>query len=122
WIGDDRTTGTAVGEFDGVVAPNLSAFGGAWIGERVGLVGSVGLARLTSTRWVGDVYQSRHRGVFRPELDVRFLLSPRAQGRPVPWLVAGVYGDVPSAREVSNGFTDEEQDAADEAAYIDRAR
>jgi hypothetical protein len=122
WVDESRTSGVAVGEFDGVVRPALAAFGGAWISNRVGLVGSLGVARLQSTTWSGDTWRQRHWGVFRPEVDLRISLTGRAVGRPSPWLFLGLYGDIPSARDTSNGYSEVEQDAADEDAWAERAR
>lgn len=121
WVDEERTSGTGVGEFDGVVAPSLTAFGGAWLG-RFGLSGALGIARLQSTTWTGEVYRQRHWGVLRPSIDARWALTERALARPVPWLLVGAHGDVPSARDVSNGYTTEEQEAADVAAYEERLR
>lgn len=122
WVEDGRSTGTGVGEFDGVVAPGLRAWAGAWLSERVGVTGSLGMARVTSTTWVEDTWRSRHRGVLRPGVDLRVSLLRRGDDRPRPLFLLGVYGDVPSARETSNGFTEEEQLLADEDALIDRTR
>jgi hypothetical protein len=122
WVDDGRTSGVGVGEFDGMVRPALTGFGGAWISRRLGLVGTLGVARLQSTTWVGDTYRHRHWGVVRPGLDLRIALSGREVGRPAPWVLVGVHGDIPSARDVSNGYTDDEQEQADETAYVDRAR
>lgn len=122
WVEEDRTSGTAVGEFDGTVRPVASAFGGVWFNKFVGLQVGVGLARVTSTTFVDDTFRSRHQGVFRPSLDLRFGWMEQRLQRPVPWFLLGVYGDVPSARDVSNGYTEEEQTAADEGAATDRAR
>lgn len=122
WVDDDRTSGLAVGEFDGAVRPNLMPFFGGWVSERVGLVGSIGFARLSNTTWTSDIYRQRHWGVVRPALDLRIGLTNRREGWPHLWLVGGLYGDIPSARDVSNGYTAEEQELADETALSERAR
>ena len=121
-VDDGRTTGTGVGEFDGTVWPSMRAFGGAWLSERFGLTGGLGIARLTTTAWVGDEWQSRHVGVLRPSLDLRASLLKRSDDRPRPLLLLGGYGDIPSARFTSDSFTDAEQDQADEVAAEERAR
>jgi hypothetical protein len=122
WVDEGRTTGTGVGEFDGTVWPSLRAFGGAWLSERFGLTGGLGIARLTTTTWTGDTWRSRHVGVVRPSLDGRVSLLPRSDSRPRPLLLLGGYGDIPSARDTSNAFTDAEQELADEDAAVERAR
>jgi hypothetical protein len=122
WVEEGRTSGTAVGEFDGTARPLFSAFGGVWFDRHIALVLGLGMARLTSTSEADDIYVQRHWGVFRPSLDLRFGWAPQRLHRPVPWVLLGMYGDVPSARDVSNGYTEEEQAAADESASTERAR
>ncbi len=122
WVEEGRTSGTAVGEFDGAVRPVFGAFGGYWFNKYVALQVGLGMARVTHTSRVDDIYRSQHWGVFRPSLDLRFGWMEQGVRRPVPWFLLGVYGDVPSARDVSNGFTDEEQAAADESATVERYR
>jgi hypothetical protein len=121
WVADDRTTGTGVGEFDGTTRPSLQPFGGAWFGP-VGLAASIGIARLTASSTADDVRRQRHWGVIRPGLDLRVALTERAGSKPIPWAVIGVAGSIPSARDVSNGFTDAEQAEADRAAQAERVR
>ncbi len=126
WVDEGRTSGLAVGELDGAVRPALSGFFGAWVSNRVALLGSIGVARLTSTTFTDggegeDTYRSRHWGVIRPALDVR--LAPWRHDHMVSaWAVVGVHGDIPSARDVSNAYTEEEQEIADETAAEDRIR
>ena len=122
WVADDRATGTAVGEGDGVVRPNLQAFAGAWVSERVGLTGTLGLARLTATTFQGETWINRHRGVIRPGVDLRVSLLRRSDDRPRPLVLVGLYGDIPSARIASEGFDAEEEEQADLDAAVDRAR
>lgn len=122
WVDEGRTSGVVVGEHDGVVAPALSGFLGWEIGSRVALTGHLGVARLTNTTLVDDVLTTTHWGVFRPGLDVRWSLAERTPGRAHAFLFLGGHANIPSARERSNGFTDEEQQAADEQAKVERAR
>jgi hypothetical protein len=122
WSEQDRTSGVLVGEFDGTVRPNMEAYGGAWLGNHLGFSASVGIARLTNTTWVdSENWEQRHWGVIRPSFDLR--VSPWKPGdHPRPWLHLGMHGDIPSSRSVSNAFTEEEQAAADDLAYDERAR
>ncbi len=122
WIDDERTTGLAVGEQDGTVSPALSAFFGGWLTDRFALQGSLGVARLTSTTWVGEVWEQRHWGVVRPGVDARLALMRPRDRWPLPWAILGLYGDIPSARTTSNGFDETEQEEADLLATSDRAR
>jgi hypothetical protein len=75
---------------------------------------------LQTTTWVGETYQQRHWGVVRPSLEGRFSFIRRENRWPIPWAILGVYVDVPSARDVSNAYSPEEQQAADETAEVER--
>jgi len=122
WLEDGRSSGLSVGEFDGTVDPSLSVFGGAWWHPRVATTGRLGIARLQNTTQVGDVVTQRHWGVIRPAIDLRWALVKPAPLRPYPWLLVGIHGDIPSARDTSNGYSKPEQRAANENATIERAR
>lgn len=122
WVADERTTGTAVGEFDGFVDPVLSALGGAWVSDHLGFMGSIGMARLTTTQWTGTTWRQRHWGVVRPAVEARWAFGERVAGRPCAWASIGMHGDVPSARDTSNGYTPDEQESADVDAYAERLR
>ncbi len=122
WIDDQRTSGLSVGEFDGIARPSLQFFAGAWTGSRVAVLGSLGVARLQNTTLVDDVYRQRHWSVVRPAVETRLAFVDVVQSKPIPWLLIGLYGDIPSVRDVSNGYTKEEQEAADELAGTERAR
>lgn len=116
FVDEGRTSGTAVGEFDGSVRPVLSAYGGAWFNRYVGLSVGLGLATLSTETAAEDTYRQRTWGVFRPSLDLRFGWIERKVRFPIPWVVVGAYGDVPTVVDVSNAYTAEEQEAADVAA------
>ena len=122
WVDEGRTSGTGVGEFDGTVRPLMSAFGGVWFSKYVGLAFGVGLAQQVNATRVDDVYRQRFVGVFRPHVDLRVgWMEPRPHF-PIPWVVVGAYGDVPFARDVSNAYTADEQEAADDTAQNERYR
>jgi len=122
WVEEGRTSGAGVGELDGTVRPALQAHGGLWLGERVALGGSVGVARLQQTARSQDVWRQKHVGVVRPALDLRLAFADAAAQRAQPWLLVGAHVDVPSARDTSNGYTEDEQQAADRAATTERER
>ncbi|MFK7927295.1 MAG: hypothetical protein AB8H79_03855 [Myxococcota bacterium] len=121
-VDDGRTTGRGVGEFDGTVWPNLRAFAGAWVGERVGLTGTLGVARSTVTSWADEVWVSRSVGVVRPSFDVRVSLLKRSDARPRPLLLVGAHVDVPTATVSGNGLSEDEQTQAELDAAEQRAR
>jgi hypothetical protein len=121
WVIEERTTGTGVGEFDGTVRSALTPFAGAWI-QRVGLLGTLGVSRISTSSRTDGVIRQRHWGVVRPGLDVRWALRPRDRSGPTPWLMLGAMGSIPSARDTSNGYSEPEQDQADQGATVDRVR
>lgn len=122
FVDEGRTSGTGVGEFDGTVRPVLSAFGGAWFSRWIGLSGGLGMARYGSRSGTTEAQRRRHWMVVRPHLDLRIGWLERRQRFPVPWVVVGAYGDIPSVRDASSTFTEEEQEAADRAAQDERYR
>lgn len=122
WVEDGRTSGTGVGEFDGTVRPQLAAFAGIWLKNRWGITGGVGVARLQQTTWAEDVYLHRHWAVVRPSIDVRYSLISRDKSVPIPWIVLGAHGTIPSAGEQSNGFSEDEALQAEINGQVQRAR
>jgi len=109
-----------VGEFDGAVRPNLQGFGGAWFGDYFGLSLGFGLARITTTRSDAEDSAQQHWGVFRPSLDARFTWMKRKLHRPTLWGFLGAYGDIPSVRDVSSDYTEEEAELADVSEQNER--
>lgn len=122
WVDEGDTTGLVVGGLDGIARPQLLAYGGAWLTDHVGAQASLGVARLQTTTWVGDVFTQRHWGVVRPGVDLRVSALERSDPRPIPWMLLGAHVDVPSARDTSNGYTGDESVAAQETATADRRR
>jgi hypothetical protein len=122
WVLEGQTTGLVVGGLDGFVRPQIVPYGGAWFWDRLGIHGSLGMARLQTTTDTDDVVSQRHWGVVELAADVRVALLKRTDPRPNPWVFVGGHVDVPSARDVSDGYTDDEQELADETATADRER
>jgi hypothetical protein len=122
WVEEQRTSTFAVGELDGFSRPSLSFYAGAWTGPRVQLTGSLGMARLQSTTVIDGVYRQRFWGVARPGFDGRWLFADPDDRWPIPFLLTGLYASVPTARDLSNGYTKEEQGVADAQAESERAR
>lgn len=121
-VGEQRTSGLLVSSADGFARPQVQLDVGAWLTNYLALQGSVGVARATVTTWTGEVYAQQHWGVVRPGVDLKLRPGRRNPGLPVPWALLGAHVDIPSARDVSNGYTVEEQLDADDAAGIDRVR
>lgn len=119
WVEEGRISGEGVGEFDGVVRPAIQPFVGAWFGPRVGLLGSVGVASLSTRSLVGDDVSRRSHTVVRPSVDLRVALRTE---NPRVWSAASLHADIPSAVDRSTAYTDEEQEAADVAAQNTRYR
>ncbi len=122
WVDESRTSGTAVGEFDGTVRPVLGAFGGAWFSRVVGLSVELQYAQIDRGSRTEDTRSLIRTAVLRPALDLRFgWMEPRERA-PIPWVFVGVYGDIPIVGNRSTGFTEDEQASADEAAADTRYR
>ncbi|MFT6144279.1 MAG: hypothetical protein ACJATT_001105 [Myxococcota bacterium] len=119
WVQEGRTSGESVGEFDGVVRPGIQPYVGAWFSPRIGLLGSVGVASLSTSTFIGDNVSRRSHTVVRPSIDLRVALRPES---PTVWTVASVHADIPSAVDRSTVYTDEEQEAADIGASNTRSR
>ncbi len=109
------TSGTGVGEFDGILRPALTFHGGLAFGADTVLC-DLGVARVTTTRWLDDGYAQRHVGGLRLGGTWRHDLARSATGRAMAWGEIGVYGVVPSARDVSDAYNEAEQEDADESA------
>jgi hypothetical protein len=128
WVAEDRTSGVAVGEWDGFVRPSVQAFAGAWTRGRVGAVGTLGIARLATSTWSGEEVSRRAWMVVRPGAELRLRVGPLpdptdARPRsPRPWLLASAWGDIPAATDRSTSYTAEEQEAATASAAEERAR
>ena len=119
WVDEGNTTGTGVGEFDGVLVPALR-FRGGWEGPRLALLGGLSVARSTDTLWAGSGYSQSHEGALRLALDTRYALDAGDRADPIPWVEGGLYGVIPSARVVSDTYTEEEQATAEEGASLTR--
>lgn len=122
WVEDARTSGVEVGEFDGTVRPSLMAYGGAFVGERVGFSGSLGIARLGNLTTGDDLTTQRWWMVVRPATDLRVGLLRRSVRRPVPYLLGGLHFDIPSVGDRSEAYTKKEQEAVDGAVLVEVAR
>jgi hypothetical protein len=124
WTAEAQGSGLVVGELDGFVNPALKAHVGAWLNSSFAVTVNIGTARILTTTWNDDIFLQQHWGVVRPGFDLR--LAPwRTDPRlPRPWLTIGAYMDLASSRDVSNGYTEAEQEEASgiAAGHINRLR
>lgn len=121
WEGDTRSTGVLVGPFDGFLDPNLSAYGGVWLHPRLGLAGSLGVARVQNTSQTGDVQATRLWQSVRPELTLRWRLVPPTAQRPSVWVSLSGHAALATVRDRSNAYSKKEQTQADENAQREQA-
>ena len=120
WV-ESQSTGTLVGEFDGMLVPALTGFGG-WAGAHDAVLGGFGAASVSATSGVGLAGSGVRVGVVRPSVDYRRYLLGRDPGRATAYLQGGVYAAVPFARTWSDSFTEDEQAAQDVLAAETRAQ
>lgn len=114
-IEDGQTSGTGVGEFDGILSPPLTAWAGI-INDRRAWLGGASVAWRSTSTWAGSQRTTRRRGGVRLALDHRsYLVSPDPDTI-APWLQAGLYGIIPFAAEYSDAWTAEEALAMDAVA------
>jgi hypothetical protein len=119
-VEDEWTSGTGVGEFDGLLRPALTPYAGVGLGKTTVLVG-LGVALARTTTWTAESRSSVSAGGFRPSVDVQRDFGVGSE-RIQPWLGAGLYGIWPIARNVDQADTNEEADAADEGATATKFR
>jgi len=120
-IEDGQTSGTGVGEFDGLLSPPLTAWGGV-INERSAWLGGVSVAWRSSTSWAEEQRTTSRRGGVRLSIDHRtYLVSPDPYSVS-PWIQVGVYGIVPFASEYSDAWSDDEALAMAAVAAEERSR
>ena len=125
WTAEEQTSGLLVGEFDGFVNPSLKTHIGFWATANFGVSTSLGMARMQTTNWSQDnVFRQAHWGVVRPGLDLRYAPISGSEKLPRLWLSLGGYIDIASSRDVSNGYTESEQELASQIAtsQVDRLR
>ena len=120
-VDEDRTSGTGVGEFDGVLSPPLSAWGGVLNDRKAWLFG-IAVAYQGDTAWSGNQRSTSRRGGVRLALDHRYYLVSPDQDTPSPWIQAGLYGIVPIASEHSDAWNDDEAAEMDAVAAEARTR
>jgi hypothetical protein len=119
WVSEDRTSGTGVSEMDGWLQPALTFHGGVQQ-DRWALLGSFAVARLTTTTWLADGRDQTHVGALRLGLGYRRYLGLPELDRVQAFGDAGLYGVIPSARVLSDSYTEAEQNDADEGAAYTR--
>lgn len=121
WVDAGQLSGDLVGEFDGLSAPALSAWGGWASGRHAALVG-LGGARIATFTTTSGVVSGSMVAVLRPSADYRYYVVPVASRHPEAWVQAGAYGDIPAARTAAATTTDAEQEAIDAADSETQAR
>ena len=121
WVDGEQTSETLVGEYDGIVSPGLSAYGG-YVGEKNAWLGSFGVARVSDVTWDGEGYRRVSASAFRPAVDWQRYLRDRDVGTAIPWVGLGAHVTIPQARDAADVYTEEEQTDADEGARALRGR
>lgn len=121
WVEEGQLSGSLVGEGDGLVQPELTAWGGA-AGKYDAVLFGLGIARISTSIYVEDEYTTSYAATVRPSVDYRRYLAPRNSGSAVGFMQVGTYGLIPAAGTYSDTYTRSEQNDADQAAQELRAR
>ena len=119
-VDEEWTSGTGVGEFDGLLRPALAPYAGVDLGRTTILAG-FGVALNRSTTWTAESRASVSAGGLRPSLDVQRELGEGTE-HVQPWVGAGLYGIWPIARDVDQADSTEEAEAAAEGATATQFR
>lgn len=127
WVDEGRTSGTLVGENDGLLRPPLTAWGGV-AGDHLAWLGGLGVAWSATTIWSADpdggedLVTKRRVATLRPSADVRWYPSGRKGKGVQPWLGGGLHVTAPFVSYRSDSWTPKEQKGWDEVADEDRSR
>lgn len=122
WQDADQLSGTLAGEFDGILRPPLTVYGG-WYDTHDAVLIDFSMVRFSTATW-SDTPSAQGVGSTRLGLDYRRYL-PAAQAGPGSVDIygdLGVYGIMASAKDTSEAYTEEDQASADEASGELRAR
>lgn len=115
WVDEDQSTGTRVGEFDGLIRPSLTPYL-LLPTDRVSWVLGMGFARSAQTSWTGEQRRKVTQTGIRPAVDAQVYVKPNV------WVGAGLYGVIPIVRDVSTAYGEAEQTEADETSRQVMAR
>lgn len=133
WVDGDQLSDTLVAMTDGMLSPPLALHGGATTAHHA-LLASLAMGRLgsTQTTWDSDgqvdtrsaahVMGLKLGADWRGYPSARLLPGQGAPPRVSPYVQAGAYAVIPSARRASTAWTAEEQEDQDSAAGAERAR
>lgn len=121
WVEDDQSTGTMLGELDGLVRPPLTPYGGFIAGDWAFLF-NASFGRTRQIDWTPEARRSRAATAIRLGADAQRYLAPRELGKPTLWVGGGLYGTIPQASDESTAYTEDEIEAANEADRATRAR
>lgn len=121
WVDAGQLSGELVGEFDGLSAPALSAWGGWAQGRHAALFG-LGGARVATFTDSGGATTGSSVAVLRPSADYRYYFQDVGARGPEAWAQAGAYGDIPAAHTSAAASTEAEQEAIDASDSETEAR
>lgn len=121
WVSEDQSSETLVGEFDGLVRPALTAYGGR-VGDRHAWLFGLGVARTANVDWDGEGFRRVSASALRPSADWQWFMRERQVGAATPWLGLGLHVTIPQAKDAADVYTAEEQSDADEGARALRGR
>jgi hypothetical protein len=118
WVDENRTSGTGVGEWDGLLRGSLRPWGG-WRGEHWDALGSVGVAAISTTTRTEGTSRLQVLGGLRLGVDFQRHIAATSLD---PWAGVGAYGVIPLALDSSDSFSEAEAENAAAETAVDRAR
>lgn len=119
WVNEAQSTGTLVGEFDGLLRPPLQPYLGLNLGRNT-LNFGLSAARVSTTAFNVAEYERAAAGAVRPSVDyLRWLLSPGVAQAGL-WVGGGAWANVPLASFYQSGAN--ESESGDNAEYARSVR
>ena len=121
WVDAAQASGTLVGEFDGLVRPNLTPYLVVQSQKkpRNTFVLGTGFARTAETSWTGQERRKVVTTAIRPAVDLqRYVIQDTASA----WVGLGAFGVIPIVRDVSTAYGEAEAQEAREGSREVMAR
>ncbi len=121
WVQEDQLSGTQVSETDGLLQPPVTPWGG-YASKRHAFLGGLSMARVATHVDTAKTGSSKSRMGIRPSFDYRWYWVDRQPGRPVAYLMTGLHGVIPVAKDRADDATEAEQKVLENQSKQDLSR